>query len=102
MRYIRDYDKKQAFNRIWFKQGNSPVRDRLKSKLQQRKIEPTEKNAFEYWMGYIKPVVNIKTGEVTHQNPMWSKRNRKNFNNARRGKKQSKRYNKSKNKKSRR
>ena len=102
MRYIRDYDKKQAFNRIWFKQGNSPVRDRLKSKLQQRKIEPTEKNAFEYWMGYIKHLVNIKTGEVKNKNTMWSKRNRKNFNNARRGKKQSKRYNKSKNKKSRR
>ena len=43
MRHIRDYDKKQLFNRIWFKQGNSPVRDRLKSKLQQRGLEPTEK-----------------------------------------------------------
>ena len=84
MRYIRDYDKKQHFNRIWFKKGNSPVRDRLKSKLQQRKLEPTEKNAFEYWMGYILPAVNTKTGEVTHQNPMWSRRSRKNFNNEKR------------------
>jgi len=95
MRYIRDYDKKQLFNRIWFKQGNSPVRDRLKSKLQVRGLEPTEKNAFEYWMGYIKAQKD-RRGNVLHTNPKWSK------NNVRRGKKQSKRYNKSKNKKSRR
>ena len=48
MRHIKDYDKKQAFNRIWFKQGNSPVRDRLKSKLEVCGLETTEKNAFEY------------------------------------------------------
>ena len=95
MRYIKDYDKKQALNRIWFKQGNSPVRDRLKSKLQCRGLEPTEKNAFEYWMGYIKPQKD-RRGNVVHANPKWSKIN------ARRGKKQSKRYNKSKDRKSRR
>ena len=95
MRHVRDYDKKQTFNRIWFKQGTSPVRDRLKSKLQCRKLEPTEKNAFEYWMGYIKPQKD-RRGNVIHANPKWSKLN------ARRGKKQSKRYNKSKDRKSRR
>ena len=95
MRHIRDYDKKQAFNRIWFKQGNSPVRDRLKSKLEVRGLETTEKNAFEYWMGYIKPQKDHR-GNITHANPKWSK------NNARRGKKQTKGYNKSKNRKSRR
>ena len=95
MRHVRDYDKKQLFNRIWFKQGNSPVRDRLKSKLQCRKLQPTEKNAFEYWMGYIKPQKD-RRGNVIHANPKWSKLN------VRQGKKQSKRYNKSKNRKSRR
>lgn len=102
MRHIKDYDKKQAFNRIWFKEGNSPMRDSLKSKLQQRKLEPSEKNAFEYWMGYIKPFVNTRTGDVTHQNPKWIKHKRSKFNNARRGKKQFKRQDKSKNKESRR
>ena len=95
MRHVRDYDKKQLFNRIWFKQGNSPVRDRLKSKLQVRGLEPTEKNAFEYWMGYIKPQKDHR-GNIIHANPKWSKYN------ARRGKKQTKGYNKSKNRKSRR
>ena len=95
MRHIRDYDKKQAFNRIWFKQGNSPVRDRLKSKLEVRGLETTEKNAFEYWMGYIKPQKDHR-GNIIHANPNWSKYN------ARRGKKQTKGYNKSKNRKSRR
>lgn len=73
MRYFANKDKKEAFNRIWFKKGNSPMRDSLKSKLIVRGVEPSEKNAFEYWMGYIRPVVNIRTGNVTHENPRWSK-----------------------------
>jgi hypothetical protein len=80
MRYIKDYDKKQAFNRIWFKQGNSPVRDRLKSKLEVRGLEPTEKNAFEYWMGYIRPQKD-RRGNIIHANPKWSKYNEKKRNN---------------------
>ena len=96
MRHIKDYDKKQSFNRIWFKQGNSPVRDRLKSKLEVRGLKPTEKNAFEYWMGYIKPTGTAWDGKTTHANPKWSKVN------VRRGKKQFKRQDKSKNKKSHR
>ena len=95
MRHIKDYDKKQAFNRIWFKQGNNPMKDRLKSKLEVRGLNPTEKNAFEYWMGYIKPQKDLR-GNITHANPKWSKYN------VRRGKKQTKRYNKSKDRKSRR
>ena len=97
MRYIKEYDKKQAFNRIWFKQGNSPVRDRLKSKLEVRGIEPTEKIAFEYWMGYIRPINTTWNGKTIHANPKWSK-----VKNVRRRKKQSKGYNKSKNQKPRR
>ena len=81
MRYIRDYDKKQAFNRIWFKQGNSPVRDRLKSKLQQRKIEPTEKNAWETALFVANGVYRDKLDDfvdgATHYhahyvNPSWA------------------------------
>ena len=63
--------------------------------IEVRGLEPTEKNAFEYWMGYIKPQKD-RRGNVVHANPKWSKIN------ARRGKKQSKRYNKSKDRKSRR
>jgi len=85
MRFVKDADKKAAFNRIWYKIHNSPMRDKLKSKLQVRGLEPSEKNAFEYWMGYITPVTNKWNGKTTHENPMWSKYNRRNNN----GKKQS-------------
>ena len=71
-----DYDKKQAFNRIWFKDGNSPVRDRLKAKVKQRGLEPTEKMCFEYWMGYIRATKD-RRGNVIHANPRWSKHNEK-------------------------
>ena len=69
-----DYDKKQTFNRIWFKKGNSPVRDRLKAKVKQRGLEPTEKMCFEYWMGYIRANKD-RRGKITHANPRWSKVN---------------------------
>ena len=80
MRFVKDADKKTAFNRIWFKTYNSPMRDKLKSKLQVRGLEPSEKNAFEYWMGYIKPITNKWNGKTTHENPMWSRYNRRNDN----------------------
>lgn len=73
-RHIADYDKKQHFNRIWFKEGNSPVRDRLKAKVKQRGLEPSEKMCFEYWMGYIKSKQD-RRGKVIHENPRWSKYN---------------------------
>ena len=75
-----DYDKKQAFNRIWFKDGNSPVRDRLKAKVKQRGLEPTEKMCFEYWMGYIRATKD-RRGNVIHANPRWSKHNEKKRDN---------------------
>ena len=80
MGFVRDADKKAAFNRIWFKPENSPMRDKLKSKLQVRGLEPSEKNAFEYWMGYIKPFTNKWNGKTAHENPMWSRYNRRNNN----------------------
>tara|TARA_R110002020_G_scaffold467543_1_gene691149 strand:+ start:1921 stop:2226 length:306 start_codon:yes stop_codon:yes gene_type:complete len=85
MRYFANKDKKEAFNRIWFKKYNSPMRDRLKSKLMVRGVEPTEKNAFEYWMGYIRPVVDVRTGDVSHVNPRWSKYKGKKNNEKRKG-----------------
>ena len=78
-KYIPDYDKKQAFNRIWFKDGNSPMRDRLKAKVTQRGLEPTEKMCYEYWMGYIKSNKD-RRGKITHANPRWSKLNEKKGN----------------------
>ena len=75
-KHIADYDKKQHFNKIWFKDGNSPVRDRLKAKVKQRGLEPTEKMCFEYWMGYIRSSKD-RRGNVIHANPRWSKLNEK-------------------------
>ena len=70
----QDFDKKQAFNRIWFKEGNSPVRDRLKAKVKQRGLEPTEKMCFEFWLGYIRPFQD-RRGKVLLIIPSLSKRN---------------------------
>ena len=60
-------DKRQLFLNIWNKK-NSPVRDRIKSKLQCRGIEPSELNCYEYWMGYIKPWADVR-GNIHHVNP---------------------------------
>ena len=60
-------DKRQLFLNIWNKK-NSPVRDRIKSKLEVRGIEPTELNCYEYWMGYIKPWADVR-GNIHHVNP---------------------------------
>ena len=79
-KHIADYDKKQHFNNIWFKDGNSPVRDRLKAKVKQRGLEPTEKMCFEYWMGYIRSSKD-RRGNVIHANPRWSKHNEKKRDN---------------------
>ena len=56
-------DKRQLFLNIWNKK-NSPVRDRIKSKLEVRGIEPSELNCYEYWMGYIKPWADVR-GNIT-------------------------------------
>ena len=44
------------FRCIWHKQGNSPVRDRLKAKVAQRDFKPTMLNCFLYWCRKIRPV----------------------------------------------
>ena len=80
MRKSLDFDKKQAFNRIWFKKGNSPMRDRLKAKVQNRGLEPSEKMCFEYWMGYIRATKD-RRGNIVHANPRWSKYNEKKRDN---------------------
>ena len=95
-KYIPDYDKKQTFNRLWFKNGNSPVRDRLKAKVQQRGLSPTEKMCYEYWMGYIKSSKD-RRGNVVHENPRWSK-----YNNEKKGNRNPRRMGKHHSKKGRR
>ena len=65
-------DKRQLFLNIWNKK-NSPVRDRIQSKLINRGIEPTELNCYEYWMGYIRYYVNAWTGKGIHCNPRKNK-----------------------------
>lgn len=85
-------DKKLQFNDIWAKGGKS--KDSLLQKVAVRGLETTEKICFEYYMGWIRPEVITKWGLVEWKNPYWD-RNRKN-NHARRGKKQSKRFNKKK------
>ena len=89
-------DKNLQFNRIWAKGGKA--KQTLLQKVAVRGLETTEKICFEYYMGWIKPFVVTKWGKVEHKNPYWDmfrKRNRS--NNARRGKKHSKRHNKNKN-----
>jgi len=87
-------DKKLQFNRIWAKGGKA--KETLLQKVAIRGLDTTEKICFEYYMGWIKPQVVTKWGKVEWKNPYWdmfAKRNRRK-NNVRRGKKQSKRYNK--------
>ena len=88
--------KRQQFTTIWNKGGKS--KQTLIQKVLVRGLEPTEKVCFEYYMGWIKPFVVTKWGKVEWKNPYWDR----NFRNARRRKKQSKRFNKKKNRKPRR
>ena len=89
-------DKRIQFTRIWDKGGKAM--ETLIQKVTVRGLEPTEKNCFEYYMGWIKPFVITKWGKVEWKNPYWDR----NFRNVRRRKKQFKRHNKNKNRKSRR
>ena len=89
-------DKKIQFNRIWEKGGKA--KQTLLQKVAVRGLETTKNICFEYYMGWIKPFVVTKWGKIEWKNPYWDR----NFRNARRGKKQSKRYNKRKNQKPRR
>jgi len=91
-------DKKLQFNRIWAKGGKA--KQTLLQKVAVRGLDTTEKVCFEYYMGWIKPFVVTKWGKVEWKNPYWDTRGKKNY--VRRGKKRSKRYNKKKDRKSRR
>ena len=92
-------DKKLQFNDIWAKGGKS--KDSLLQKVAVRGLETTEKICFEYYMGWIKADhTNAKWGKIVWKNPYWD-RDRKN-NHVRRGKKQFKGHNKSKDRKSHR
>ena len=81
MKKSQDFDKKQAFNRIWFKKGNSPMRDSLKAKVEVRGLQPSEKVCFEFYMGYIVPTRVEFGGKTIHENPRWNKTNEKKRNN---------------------
>ena len=62
--------KKENFNRIWNKEA-SKSRDSLKYKVKQRGLEPTEKNCFEFYMGYIRPWAD-RRGNVKHLNSFYN------------------------------
>lgn len=81
MKRSQEFDKKQAFNRIWFKNGNSPMRDSLKAKVENRGLEPSEKVCFEFYMGYVKPIRTTFDGKTIHENPRWNKQNEKKRDN---------------------
>ena len=59
--------KRDAFLRIWSKESPKS-RDKLKQKLINKDIEPTQLNCYEYWMGYISPWKDIR-GDIKHLNP---------------------------------
>ncbi len=62
--------KKDNFNRIWNKEA-SKSRDSLKYKVNQRGLEPNEKNCFEYYMGYIRQWRD-RRGNVYHLNSFYN------------------------------
>jgi hypothetical protein len=68
---MSDEYKKQNFNRIWNKES-SKSRDTLKQKVIMRGLRPTEKNCFEYYMGYIRSFLD-RSGETIHVNPYYNK-----------------------------
>ena len=59
--------KRDAFLRIWSKESPKS-RDKLKKKLINKDIEPTQLNCYEYWIGYISPSKDIR-GDIKHLNP---------------------------------
>ena len=62
--------KKNNFTRIWNK-DSTKSRDTLKQKVIQRGLEPTEKNCFEYYMGFIRGIRD-RRGDVHHLNPFYN------------------------------
>jgi hypothetical protein len=62
-----------TFDRIWAKGQNGKMRQRLMAKCVQRKLEPTEENCRDYWMGYIRYYKDTWTGKDFHLNPRKNK-----------------------------
>jgi hypothetical protein len=62
--------KKRNFTRIWNKEATKS-RDSLKQKVIMRGLRPTEKNCFEYYMGFITPWVD-RGGNTIHINPFYN------------------------------
>ena len=63
----------EAFDRIWAKGKSNKMVQRLMSKCVQRKLEPTEENCRDYWMGYIRHYKDAWTGQSYHINPRKNK-----------------------------
>ena len=61
------------FDRIWIKGKQNKMVQRLMAKCVQRKLEPTEDNCRDYWMGYIRFYRDAHTGMDYHVNPRKNK-----------------------------
>tara|TARA_Y100001963_G_C6688458_1_gene403419 strand:- start:62 stop:382 length:321 start_codon:yes stop_codon:yes gene_type:complete len=59
----------EAFDKIWAKGKNNKMVQRLMAKCIQRKLEPTEDNCRDYWMGYIRYYKDAYSGQEYHINP---------------------------------
>ena len=84
-----DMSRWDAFDRIWKKGKNNKMVQRLMSKCVQRKLEPTEDNCRDYWMGYIRFYKDAHSGLDYHVNPRKNKilmksLKRNNYDNKRR------------------
>ena len=62
-----------AFDRIWAKGKNNKMVQRLMAKCVQRKLEPTEENCRDYWMGYIRYYKDAHSNQEYHINPRKNK-----------------------------
>ncbi len=65
-----DQYKKKNFTRIWNKEATKS-RDTLKQKVIQRGLRPSEKNCFEYYMGFIRSWRDGR-GDVHHLNAFYN------------------------------
>ena len=63
----------KAFDRIWVKGKTDKMVQRLMAKCVQRKLEPTEDNCRDYWMGYIRYYKDAHTNQEYHINPRKNK-----------------------------
>jgi len=62
-----------AFDKIWAKGKENKMVQRLMAKCIQRKLEPTEDNCRDYWMGYVRHYTDAYTGQEYHLNPRKNK-----------------------------